>query len=388
MGSLYRPTYRDKKTNALKHSKVWWVSIYSCGKQFMINTHQKDRAEAKRFLQQREGDLGNGVPFIKNQHKIIFEELAQDVLTDYEINKKRSLGDAKTRYKKHILPFFGNLKVTSITTTGIRTYTKKRLDEGAANGTVNRELTLVKRAFNLAKREGRIHSVPYFPMLKEAGARKGFFEPEQFQAVHNHLPEYLKTVARFGYETGWRKNEILTLQWPQVDFEGRCVRLLTSKNSEGRVFPFTPDLEEVLLEQRAKADKLKQGGIICPWVFHHTFRGKKGQRITSFKRSWKTACKDAGVPGRVFHDLRRTAVRNLERAGVPRSVAMKLTGHKTENIYRRYDIVSENDMQIAAERLGAHTGKHLKLLKVSGDFGKKSKIAKMPKAANDSFKKD
>lgn len=125
------------------------------------------------------------------------------------------------------------------------------------------------------------------------------------------------------------------------------MRLYESKNDEGRVFPFTVELEEILEGQRRKTDELKRKGTITPYVFHH--RG--GKPIAEFRKSWKTACKNAGVPGRLFHDFRRTAVRNLERAGVPRSVAMKLTGQKTEAVYRRYDIVSEGDLKIAAERL-------------------------------------
>ena len=74
------------------------------------------------------------------------------------------------------------------------------------------------------------------------------------------------------------------------------------------------------------------------------------------RRSWKTACEKAGVPGRLLHDLRRSAVRNLERAGVSRSVAMKMTGHKTESVYRRYAIVSESDLRKAAVKLAAIQG--------------------------------
>lgn len=107
-----------------------------------------------------------------------------------------------------------------------------------------------------------------------------------------------------------------------------------------------------------KAGELKRQGIIAPYVFHHNRGANRGNPIHEFKRSWATACRKAGIPGRLFHDFGRTAVRNLERAGVPRSVAMKLSGHKTESVYRRYDIVSEGDLQIAVERLSAFN--HLK----------------------------
>jgi integrase len=79
---------------------------------------------------------------------------------------------------------------------------------------------------------------------------------------------------------------------------------------------------------------------------------RNGNPIKKLYRAWETACNAAGTPGRIMHDFRRTAVRNLERAGVSRSVAMKMTGHKTEAVYRRYAIVSESDLHEAAIKLG------------------------------------
>jgi integrase len=350
MGHLFRPKYTDRQGR--RHaSATWCVKFYSNGRRITESAKTTDHAEAKQYLKRREGEVAKGAPILPGQQSIRFKVLAEDVQRDYRINNRRSTRDVDCRLRLHILPAFGDLKASSINAATIRAFTDRRQEEDASNAEINRELAIIRRAFSLAVESGRVFHKPFIPMLKEASPRTGFFEPEQFLGVLKHLPEHVQALASFAYLTGWRRDEVLSLTWPQVDFEYRTVRLYTSKNDEGREFPFTPDLEAVLRRQKAKADELKRRGIITPWVFNH----QDGKPIREFKRSWRTACRKAGVPGRMFHDFRRTAVRNLERAGVPRTIAMKLTGHKTESVYRRYDIVSQNDLEVAAQRLGEYT---------------------------------
>ncbi len=123
----------------------------------------------------------------------------------------------------------------------------------------------------------------------------------------------------------------------------------TTKNDEARVLPFAvlPDLADLLRRQWNETMQVQvETGRIIPWLFH-----RRGKPIKDFYGAWAVACKQAGVPHRIPHDFRRTAVRNLERAGVPRSVAMKITGHKTEAVYRRYAIVSEADLADGLKKL-------------------------------------
>jgi integrase len=195
-------------------------------------------------------------------------------------------------------------------------------------------------------------------MLHVSNARKGFFERDQYEAVLRHLPDYLEPVATVAYITGWRtKSEILPRQWRHVDFDAGWLRLDPgeTKNGEGREFPFTPELRAVLEAQRQRVREIERvTGAIIPWEFVHLLGGGRttaGSRIKDFCGAWDKACRDAGVPGRLVHDFRRTAVRNLERAGVPRSAAMKMTGHKTEAVYRRYAIVDSGMLQEAALKL-------------------------------------
>lgn len=305
---------------------------------------------ARRVLRTREGDVEKGIPIVPQMGKITFEDGADDVLNDYKTNGKHTHDDTERRIKLHLAPVFKGKRLISISTADIRAYAAARQEAGAKNGTINRELSALKRMFTLAVQAGKLHAKPHIPMLRENNTRTGFFEPAQFEAVCKHLRAPLQPVVTFAYLTGWRTSEILSLQWRQVDWQGRVVRLDpgTTKNREGRSFPFTVALEQLLKEQDAERERLKAEGRIVPFVFH-----RDGKRIRDFRSAFETACKAAGCPGRIPHDFRRTAVRNLERAGVPRSAAMAMVGHKTEAIYRRYAIVDAGALREAAAKIDA-----------------------------------
>jgi integrase len=194
----------------------------------------------KKLLKQREGDATKGRLMLSMTQKVQFEELAALVEADYKLNGYRSLVDIELRHRLHILPYFGKMRASQIGERDIDNYTMARLAKGASNGSINRELSTIKRAFSLGvqKRVISVSDKPHISMLQEDNVRQGFLEPAQLEVVLKHLPERLKPVARFAYITGWRKNEIMTLQWRQVDFEARNVRLEsgTTKNHEARQF--------------------------------------------------------------------------------------------------------------------------------------------------------
>jgi integrase len=234
-----------------------------------------------------------------------------------------------------LLRLFKGVQAIRVTGADILRYSQLRLKEQAAPATINRELAALRAAYRLGLDNDVITAMPRIKLLPENNVRKGF-------------------AVRFALATGWRRAEVFSLTWSQVDWNGGFVRLEpgTTKNKEGRSFRITPALR-MLLERRQDLTRRceRAQARIIPLVFH-----RSGRRIESFRRSWKKACGKAGLPGLLFHDLRRSAVRNLERAGVPRSVAMKLTGHKTESIYRRYAIVAESDLRDAGAKLSALDG--------------------------------
>ena len=143
-------------------------------------------------------------------------------------------------------------------------------------------------------------------------------------------------------------SEVLPLEWRQIDWRARLVRLEpgTTKNAEGRSFPFTAAIEVLLRAQLGERDALAATGQIAPYVFH-----RNGKPIKNFRKAWRSACTRAGVPGKLVHDFRRTVVKNLERDGVSRSAAKVMVGHKTESIYQRYAIVDATALREAADRI-------------------------------------
>jgi integrase len=159
------------------------------------------------------------------------------------------------------------------------------------------------------------------------------------------LPKHLKDPVTFLYLSGWRVSEMRTLEWRDIDLAGREVRLRAevSKNKDGRVLPLRGELLEIVERTREKRQP------DCLFVFQD-----RGEPIGDFRKAWKTACKAAGISAIIVHDLRRTAVRNMVRAGIPERIAMELSGHKTRRIFDRYNIVSNEDLAAATERLQGH----------------------------------
>lgn len=348
MGSIYRrtQTLTDGTTRDLP---TLWIKYYQSGRAVRESTGTTKETVARRILRTREGDVEKGIPITPKMGRITFEDAAKDLVNDYTVNGKKSLEHVKRRIDLALEPAFKGKRLLSITTDVIRQYVVDRQAAGFSAATINRELAALKRMFTLAIQAGKLHAKPHIPMLREDNTRRGFFEAAQFESVCAHLPAAVRPVVEFAYLTGWRlKAEVLGLEWRQVDWTGRVVRLDpgTTKNREGRSYPFTGALESLLKAQLAEHETLAKAGRLVALVFH-----RDGDRIKSFRRAWLSACRAAGVPGRLVHDFRRTAVRNLERAGVPRSSAMAMVGHKTESIYRRYAIVDAGALRDAAARI-------------------------------------
>jgi integrase len=311
------------------------------------NKKTAEKLERKLLMERDAGRL--------NASAVTVNELLANVVLDYEINGK-SLRWADVICRNHLRPFFGHLRANRVDSVLLQRFIAKRQAEGAANATINNNLALLKRAYNLAAQATPplIGRVPHFPMLKVDNVRKGFFEYDEYLRVREALPDDLKPLLVFAYYTGCRAGELLGLRWNQVDLEERVCRLEPgeTKNGYARTIPLPVQLYEVLVIQKQFRDQYWPD---CGLVF---FQHRNGKPIRYYRNGWAKACHAAGLwdeeaqePTKLFHDLRRSGVRDLVRSGTPETVAMAISGHRTRSVFDRYNIVSEQDLKQAAQRL-------------------------------------
>ena len=339
-----------------KRGETWHIAFSYKGTEYRKSAQTEKKREAEKLLAHYLGQCARGEfkGFLEDKALTLFE-LLDDFIADY---KQRGLRDVRiTQWRTNNLRgFFKDIPVADITERKIDLYIKHRLKMGRARTTINRDLQLLGQALRLAKRRKLIQELPYIERFSEQGnARKGFFERDELETLVALLPEYLQDVTRFAYHTGWRKTEIFTLEWR--DIQGDIIRLKpeVAKNKDGRVIVLVGEIANIIARRQvARVES-------CPYIFH-----REGQRIISHYRAWRTARTKAGQPQRHLHDARRTAARNMDRARVPRQVAKEIIGHKTDAMYNRYRIVPERDIReglvqaetyLANENLGQETDK-------------------------------
>jgi integrase len=332
-GSIYRR----------KGTANWSIKFYVDGIAKRETTGTCDRDQAIAILKRRINDAIHG-RHVDVGKRVTFAEMCELLVRNYAFKRNRT---PATHHFRRLREFFGELNGEEIDEVRIGAYSSKRLEvDKVAPATLRRELAILKRMLRLAS--PRLPRVPIVDLPRIDNARLGFFEEDDLQAILPHLPPHARNLVEFLYLTGWRRGEAVQLHWGDVDWKRRTVLLRTSKNREPRIFPFKyhSRVESVLLRQRSLASEWElQHGVICTPVFSW-----QGRPMKNIRRSWANACRVAGMHGRLLHDFRRTAVRNLIRAGVQQPIAMKITGHKTDSIFRRYLIVDE---ELLAEATGA-----------------------------------
>jgi integrase len=346
----------------------WWIAYFVRKEGRSVEVRESagsTELDAKRLLKRRQDELAAhrlGVRAFRGplQERVTVLQLLTELERHYELRDLASLRRLRS-HLKHIKAFFGNDRALEVTANRISVYMEKRQQAGAANATINRETEGLQRAFTLARQQDLLTYAPHFQSLPEHNARQGFFERADFEAIlpllkmRGKLDTDLQDYLSWCFFTGMRTGETKALTWADLDRESRTIRLHArdSKNRKGRAIPLENELRE-LIERRIQARRLD-----CPYIFH-----RRGQQMGDFRKVWRRACQEAGLVKRtqdattatmrmvypIPHDFRRSAVRNMVRAGVNPDIARQISGHRTPAIFSRYNIISETDLRQAVQR--------------------------------------
>lgn len=356
-------------------TSVWWIKYSRNGKPFCESSHTTDKRKAGKLLRTRLGEISTGTFLGPQIERVTIADLAEDFLSEYRANGRHSIGNAEARWNLHLKPFFGCLRVVEVSTPSLNRYVESRQQQQAKNATINRELAALKRMFNLGRANQKLRTVPVFPRLTENNVRQGYLEDGQYKKLLEYCPElWFRTAVELARTYGWRKAEVINMRVSQINLLQRTIRLEpgTTKNREGR---------EVTLTEAAYT--LLRECVIGKGLTDHVFTRPNGVPVRDFRKMWRSACiyaglgkmvcrtcgetangsecetcKKGGKPsgrlqyrGLIVHDLRRTAARNLRRAGVAEGVIQKIGGWKTRSVFERYAIVDQSDIADAMSKL-------------------------------------
>jgi integrase len=345
-GRVFRPKVDGRE------SQVWWLDYSIRGKRHRESSGTTGKKEAFAKLRERVGKRTDGT-LTGRPERITLADLRTGLQRHYLLEANASWDRASVALS-HVEKYFGETaRAIDVTRDAVSGYQEARIIEGAAHNTVRYETGVLRAAFTIAVDKGLLPMKPSFPMPGEGAARSGFFGSADFAALIVGLPVDVADVVRFGRMTGWRRGEITGLLWSQVEWDddqfpgehaepmpgiNACIRIGASqtKGDDDREFPFSeyPELRDLLVARWRARNGL------C--VFH---RG--GKPVGNFRKSWARACTNAGIPDRIFHDLRRTAARDFRQAGVSEGEIMRLCGWKTRAMFDRYNIVNNEDSRRA-----------------------------------------
>jgi len=336
-----------------KGSRFLYISYRDVnGKLRQESTRSGSRMVAENLLRDRLGKVEQGLPAAEMK-KLKYEDIRESLVLDYRTRGVKMLeqeedGSPYVWGFEHLDPFLKNRLVRTVSTSLLYRFIEKRQQDGAKNATINRNLSLLRKMMNLARREGKLASIPFFPMLKENNVRTGFVTIEQFIKLREAMPEHLRPLITFLYFTGCRIGAALAITWSQMEFEKGRFQLRIegsqTKNEEPILLPLPLELNDILR-------KLPQEGRVFD--------------ARNLRKSFQAACVKVGLgvktgpkvwqyKGLLIHDFRRSGVRNLIRSGVPRRIAMKISGHLTESTFERYNIVDSTDLHEAMAKVEKH----------------------------------
>jgi integrase len=330
---------------------IWEIRYRQNGKQKTESSHSREKADARRLLKKRLDEIRRGKLPVVETGQLTVEAMLTRVKNAFLRKNRKSVARLDLAVK-HLTGYFGGRKASTITAADIDQYVIQRRGEGCADSSLNKELGCLGRGFKFAIKDRFLEWMPEIPFFKCENVREGYVTETQFEKIKKGLDEPIQDVAQFGFIAGWRKGEILGLLWRQVDWHTLTIRLpgKQTKNGKPRLFPFKGDpILRALFEKRRETTRRLEretGRII-----QNVFTWEDGRLIKCFRGNWDRACTAAGLPGLLFHDLRRSACRAMVRAGLREPSVMDLLGHKTRSMFDRYAIMDEEDLEADVAKL-------------------------------------
>lgn len=362
--------------------KIWWIrySVPGEGQERFESSKSTIKNDAIRLLNKRRKEIDDRQ--ITSTDATV-SDLLRLYLDDQRRQQRHSYKQADGYVRLHLEPAFGKIKASALTTKIIKAFIDQKQVADYASASINRWLEALRRAYTLGLKElpPLVYVAPEIEdlMLDENdNVREGFLEHERYVRLRDELPDHQKLILVIGYHLGMRRGEILKLRWDQVDWDANLIRLekKQTKGKKARNAPLYGELRAWFDLAHSTRDPN------CPFIVSW-----KGHGITEVKTAWKKARERAGVPELLIHDLRRTAVRNMIRAGISEKRAMEISGHKTNSMFKRYDITDERDIQADGERLARYLEEKAKLAeerrKLEAEKGELEKVRAKVRTAED-----
>jgi integrase len=333
---------------------IYYAKLFVRGRRKRESLHTRDEDVARRRLASLRRQRDRGLYQDPAIRRITVAELLDDLVA--HLKAKGAAGVAIAEYTlKPVREAFSTLEARDLDTAAVEGIQAAWLQQGKARATVNRRCELLRQAYRLASRRTppKVLGVPYVPRLNVTNARQGFLAPDEIERLLASFrardADARDFVEWFGW-TGMRPGEIRKLTWRMVDLKARTLNLdpRAAKTRKGRVIGLEGPLWTII-ERRLGRRRLG-----CELVFHRpgklaSGRGwAPGQPIRDIAEAFAAAAKRAGLPeDLVPYDLRRSALRNMKRAGAHETVIMGISGHRTRSTFDRYNITDESDTRAA-----------------------------------------
>jgi integrase len=356
---------------------IWWCKFHDHGRAIRVSTEETNRGDAQKFLTKKLAEVASDE--YRDTRKLRYETLVRLYYRDYEVKKRKSLrfdkkGNPYLDKVNRLEKFFRMRLVNSIKKHTLVEYILDQRKQGLSDASINRSLAALKHMFKLAQADEMLVKIPKFEMLAENPPRQGCLRREDYAKLAAVLPKELQLPTAIAWYTGARLGEVLGLQWtapPEdepnahgwIDRKAGVIHLLRTKSGQPRDLPLLAPLRPMVAERALLAERFK-----CPYVCFRVNRDKRTyEHMQSFRKAFTHACEKAGLGKRLFHDLRRSAIKCMIDSGVSQTQAMRISGHRTVSTFRRYsDIFNESEMAAAAKKLEAF---HAEPLPVGTDLG-------------------